>query len=634
MSNRGKQAGPRAAVRVRTIAAEKKPPAPAKLRVVAVPPEPRLQPRVWAAAGLLAIATLAVYLPAVRHPFLNYDDPDYVTSNVHVQQGLSVATLRWAMTAMQSSNWHPVTWMSHALDWQIFGADAAGHHFTSVFLHGLNAALLFLLLAFATRKLGRSLLVAALFALHPINVESVAWIAERKTLLSMFFLLLTVAAYGWYARRPGIGRYAAVFGLFALGLMAKPMIVTLPFALLLLDYWPLRRVEGSDSGMVASDYPQKSWQGLALEKIPLLLLSAGSCVLTVLAQRGSIPSSDAMPFGVRLANACVAYVGYLGKAIWPTPLAVYYPHEGAQLPAWMVVVSALFLIAITAAVWKLRSRRYLLVGWLWFVGTMVPMIGLVQVGNQAMADRYAYLPLIGIFVVIAWGAADILGSRLSLNQQAIIASIVLAGLSAVTLRQITFWRDNVTLWSHAIEATQGNEIARHNLYVAEDNLAYELLSQGRFEEALQHFQRAAQYSPGDALSHWALAADAEDRGNLEQAFSDYYVVTQNPQNARQLASAYLSMAVITTEAGQYGRAAELSQKAMQADAPTVHAVVAQAERNAELHPSPRTLLRSGLLLEQVGQAAKALAAYEQVERAAPSPRAQQLVEHLKKSSGE
>lgn len=622
MSNRGKLANPKTAVRVRTITAGTRPSAAAKLRIVGAQPEPRLEPKIWGAAGLLAIATMVVYLPAVWHPFLNYDDPDYVASNAHVQQRVSFTTLRWAVTAMQSSNWHPLTWMAHTLDWQIFGANAAGHHFTSVLLHGLNAGLLFLVLAFATRRTGRSLFVAAVFALHPINVESVAWIAERKTVLSMFFLLLTIAAYGWYARRPSFGRYGAVFCLFAFGLMAKPMIVTLPFALLLLDYWPLRRSAGGSE--------LRKWGWLVLEKIPLLILSAGSCALTILAQRGSIPSSEAMPFSVRLANACVAYARYLGKTVWPNPLAVYYPHEGAQLPAWLAVTAALFLITGSIAVWRLRSRPYLVVGWLWFLGTMVPMSGLVQVGNQAMADRYAYLPLIGIFLVIAWGAADLLESRTAVRQQGIIGVVVLVGLTLLTLRQITYWRDNVTLWSHAIAATQGNTIARHNLYVAEDNLAYELLSQGRSSEALKHFQRAAQYSPGDPLSHWALAANAEDHGNMEEAFANYNIVTQNPQNVRQLASAYLSMAVIATEGGEYDPARALSQKAIQTDAGTVHAIVAQAEQNAGLHPSARTLLRSGLLLEQVGQASRALAAYEQVERAAPSPDVQRLVEHLKK----
>src|SRR3974390_1641059 len=279
----------------------------------------------WALALLLAICTIAVYFPVLSYPFVNYDDGDYVTQNLHVQQGLTKATVAWALTSTQYSNWHPVTWLSHALDWQIFGNNPHGHHFTNVLLHSLNAAILFLLLAVVTGKIGRSLFVAALFALHPLNVESVAWIAERKSVLSMFFLLLTVAAYVWYSRRPSFWRYASVFALFAVGLAAKPMIVTLPFVLLLLDFWPLRRIAAWTPEAEQFPAPQLSWGRLVLEKVPLLVLSIGSSAITVIAQRGAIPSSDALPLGERLANAIHSYGMYLAKTFWPNPLVVYYP---------------------------------------------------------------------------------------------------------------------------------------------------------------------------------------------------------------------------------------------------------------------------------------------------------------------
>lgn len=365
----------------------------------------------WALALLLAACTFAVYFPVLSHPFVNYDDPDYVTANPHVQQGLTRATLEWAASSVEHSNWHPVTWLSHALDCELFGLAPAGHHFSSLLLHAINAALLFLFLASVTAKTGRSLFVAALFALHPINVESVAWIAERKTVLSMFFLLLTLAAYAWYVSRPTAGRYISVVVPYALGLAAKPMIVTLPFLLMLLDYWPLQRIKGMDATSRAFPAPQRPWARLVLEKLPLLALSTASGVVTVIAQRGSILSSEILPFGLRLANAIHSYVTYLGKAFWPDPLAVYYPRGNFTLAGWETLLSLSLLIGLSAAAWKMRSRGYLLTGWLWFLGALVPMIGLVQVGNQAMADRYAYLPLIGIFIAITWAIGEFVAKR-------------------------------------------------------------------------------------------------------------------------------------------------------------------------------------------------------------------------------
>ena len=357
---------------------------------------------------LLVVATLALYNPVNRHPFVNYDDDRYVTGNAHIHNGVNGDTIAWAFSSTEQGNWHPLTWLSHALDYQLFHQNPAGHHFTSVLIHAANAVLLFLFLIYVTRRLGPSLFVAALFALHPINVESVAWVAERKNVLCTFFFFATLIAYCWYARQPDWRRYLAFTGLFVLGLMSKPMVITLPFVLLLLDYWPLGRIRGGKG-----DAPHASVSKLIVEKIPLMALSAASAVVTMQAQRagGAVRSTAQFSLGVRLENATVAYAMYLWKMIWPSHLAPIYPHPGDALAGWQVGTSVLVLLAVTWVALNFRAKRYLLTGWLWFLGTLVPVIGLVQVGDQAMADRYAYIPLVGIFIMIAWGIADLADSK-------------------------------------------------------------------------------------------------------------------------------------------------------------------------------------------------------------------------------
>jgi tetratricopeptide (TPR) repeat protein len=593
-----------------------------ELQPSAVAPIDPLTPRRWALALLLIIGAFVLYLPALSHPFVNYDDPDYVTQNLHVQQGLTFDTFTWALSSTEFSNWHPVTWLSHALDCEILGVNAAWHHFTNILLHALNAALLFLLLASVTGKTARSLFVAALFAVHPLNVESVAWIAERKTVLSMFFLLLTLAAYAWYARQPGIRRFVCVVLLFVLGLAAKPMVVTLPFVMLLLDYWPLQRFKGWTSYSTAFPVPQKSGPSLILEKLPLLAFSAASCAITLVAQRGSMLPSEFLPFGLRLANAIRAYAMYLSKMFWPNPLAVYYPR-GNGVAAWEIALSVLVLCAISALAWKTRAHGYSLIGWLWFLGTLVPMIGLVQVGNQAMADRYAYLPLIGIFIAIAWGIGDLAGVvNLTPNFRIAAGSVVVVALSWVAARQLRVWDSSLVLWTHALAVTKDN-------YVANDNLAYELLTQGRSQEALDQFEEAARIAPNDTLSHWALAASFEDRGRLQEAAQNYEVVIRNTANQRQLAAACLSTAVISTELGDYNTAAEYAHRALSTDPRVVDAIVLDAQTTAQRNPSSGAFVRVGLLLEQVQQIARAEQAYQQAIQLDPnSPLAHRLLNHL------
>ncbi|HEY1263981.1 MAG TPA: hypothetical protein VGF06_10675, partial [Terriglobales bacterium] len=388
---------------------------------------------------LLAVATLSVYNPVSSHPFVNYDDDRYVTDNPHVRGGLSWDTVRWAFTTSAEANWHPLTWISHALDCQVFRLNPAGPHYVNLLLHALNAVILFLLLSRVTGRAGPSLAVAALFALHPMNVESVAWIAERKNLLSMFFFLLALLAYERYARKPGIGRYCLVALWFACGLMSKPMVITLPFLLLLWDYWPLQRWPAAGA---APGVEPRRFSFLVLEKLPLFAMSAASAFITMSAQSagGAVRSVAEYSQGIRIENALVAYARYLWLAVWPSRLAPMYPHPGEHIPAWQVAAAIALLLALTTLALAFRNRRYLLTGWLWFLGALVPMIGLVQVGRQAMADRYAYLPLIGIFLMASWGAAEWSSRRkLAAAWVALPTALTLATFAALTYRQIGYW---------------------------------------------------------------------------------------------------------------------------------------------------------------------------------------------------
>ncbi len=492
-------------------------------------------PRDWtlALAVLLFVATVALYYPVHSHPFANFDDGSYVFANPHVQSGLQWDTVKWAFTSIGTvtpdvPDWHPLAWLSHALDTQLFGPDAAGPHDVNLVFHALNVVLLFWVLRRATGAVGRSAMVAALFAVHPINVESVAWISERKNLLSMLFFLLALGAYRWYAstppsatRRTRVARYVVVAALFALGLMSKPQVITLPFVLLLWDYWPLRRMfptrEVAKQQSSSAELPAKNLSWLILEKLPLLAMSVISAVITVRSQLaiGSIDADKRLSFGIRLGNAIVSYARYLGKAVWPSRLALFYPHPGTSLPMWQVVSALAVLLIITGFVLVARHRRYLLVGWFWFLGTLVPMIGLVQLNKQAMADRYAYLTFVGLFILICWGVADgaaQLGvSPVWMRSASVVTLLVLA---AVTYRQLGFWSDNQTLWSHTLEVTRDN-------YLAEDIVGSALMDQGQPEEALPHFQAAARINPSDPEPPMAIGAYDQQRGNLREAIDQY-----------------------------------------------------------------------------------------------------------------
>ena len=352
---------------------------------------------------LLALLALLLYNPVTQFGFVNFDDPGYVTGNPHVRAGLTWQTVHWAFSSTEQANWHPLTWLSHAVDCQLFHLKAAGHHYDNLLLHALCVVLLFLFLESATGLAGRSAVVAALFAVHPINVESVAWISERKNILCTVFFLLGLCAYRWYAKHPDIKRYLAVAFLFALALMAKPMAITFPCVLLLLDYWPLKRMRSfaaTGDPESASSSPATSVAKLVLEKIPLLLFCVASAAITVIVQKSGGALRAEYPFPLRLENALVSYARYIGKAFWPTHLAALYPFPRHGVPGWQVVLATLVVLSVSAVVLLQAQRRYLAVGWFWFLGTLVPVIGLVQVGEQAMADRYAYIPFIGLFIAL------------------------------------------------------------------------------------------------------------------------------------------------------------------------------------------------------------------------------------------
>jgi tetratricopeptide (TPR) repeat protein len=480
------------------------------------PPAPRGRPEVLITLLLMGL-TLAAYARACGNDFVNYDDDVYVTHNPHVGAGLTAADAAWAFTTTRAGNWHPLTWLSLQLDATLYGLNPAGFHVTNVLLHIANCLLVFAVLWPLTGAVWRSGLVAALFAWHPLHVESVAWVAERKDVLSTLFGLLAIGAYLRYVEGPGWMRYGCVLVLFALSLLAKPTLVTLPCLLLLLDYWPLqrwRRPAASADG--SGRFPPTGIRRLVAEKVPLLGLAAASCAVTLYAQQrgGAVLPTDLLPVRVRLGNALVSYVRYLGHMLWPQDLAVFYPYFPDRWHASQVAGAGLLLAGVTlTALAQARRRPYLLVGWLWYLGALVPVIGLVQVGSQSMADRYTYVPLIGVFIVLVWGLADLAGSlRTPTPAVAGVGAVVAAGCLAGTWVQTGYWRDSLSLWEHAVRATAFN-------YIAHNNLGVTLRDQGRLADAAAEFQRAAQIHPGYADAEANLGAVLARRRQLPEAAS-------------------------------------------------------------------------------------------------------------------
>ena len=516
---------------------------------------------------LLIVATLAVYFPAVHNGFVNYDDARYITENSHIQSGLTWQSVRWAATAFYESNWHPLTWISHAVDISFFRLDPAGHHAINIVLHALNALLLFLVLQSATKRDWESFVVAALFALHPVNVESVAWASERKNLLSMVFLLLALYAYGKYAARPSLFRYSAVAISYAMGLAAKPQIITLPFLLLLWDFWPLQRWNPPPApGTNALRHFASSFWRLCAEKIPLLLLSIASAVITMQAQArgGALQVANAArrtpaayPIAVRLENALVAYARYIAMLFWPDGLAPMYPHPGAALRTVSIFFLIFLLGIITAIVLLAWRHRYLPVGWLWFLGSLLPMIGIVQVGGQAMADRYAYLPFVGLFLMVVWGISDLADHKVAIRKSvAAFAVLVLIVFGALTYRQIGFWRNSENLWNHTLQVTKNN-------FVAHDSLAEYELKQGRFAAGCSHFQTAVSIFPDDMHAQEGLALCAQARNDNGEAIDRYGNVLRRALEPSIRATAFANLGSIYRGLGDYRRAKENYDSALQ-----------------------------------------------------------------------
>jgi tetratricopeptide (TPR) repeat protein len=536
-----------------------------------VAPAP-IQPRfpAWLPALLLALATVVLYWPATRHDFINYDDDLYVTANVHVPNGLTLENLKWAFSHPVAGNWHPLTVLSHMLDCQLFGLKPWGHHLTSLLIHALNTGLVFLLLRTLTGAVWRSLLVAALFGWHPMRVESVAWVAERKDVLSGFFGLLSLLFYARYAQTVEAGSQRSEVNLrsstywlallfFALGLMSKPMLVTWPFVMLLLDYWPLKRVAGCKLKVTGPQAPNlqppTSSLPLLVEKIPFFVLAASASLVTYVAQQqgGTVATVEILAPGERMGNAVISYCRYLGKMFWPTNLAVYYPHPGYWPPV-EVLLAGVFLAGLSVLLFMWRRRYpFLLVGWLWFIGTLVPVIGLVQVGSQAMADRYTYLPSVGALILIIWGAYEL--TRRWRHHATVLSLAGAAAISlccALTREQLGYWQDSETLFRHALKVTQHN-------YIALDNLGDALLKKGRTDEAISQYQEVVQLKPNDAAAYNNLGNALGKSGRIDKAISQYHEALRlKPDDA----SAHYSLGAALDEKGQTDEAISQYQEAI------------------------------------------------------------------------
>ena len=546
--------------------------------------------RQWLTAGIcicLAVLTWAVFGQTLRHDFVNYDDPRYVYQNTRITSGLNIAGIAWAFTHIHSENWHPLTTITHMLDSSLYGLKAGGHHFTNVLLHTVAVVLLFLLLQQMTGALWKSAFVAAVFAIHPLHVESVAWVAERKDVLSGVFFMLTLLAYVHYARAPSTWRYLIVAFVFALGLMSKPMLVTLPFVLLLLDYWPLRRIRDQRSRV------GRQLLSLLVEKIPLIALSAVSSVITFLAQRGALGGTEQLPMLARINNALVSYVVYVRQMFWPANLAVFYPHPENRLPPWEISLALAVLIGITIAAVILRKKApYFIMGWFWYLGMLVPVIGLVQVGWQGHADRYTYLPQIGLYIAGTWAVADLTAlwprRRILLGAAALLLIGALSWSSSV---QTSYWRDSETLFTHALAVTRNNDVAENNLGIvflqrgqldeaisrlqaaidlrpengpAHNNLAKALLQKGRLAEAMVHYRKFFEIEPENVEARNILGTALIQQGRIREAIEQWHdALAIEPENGNAASNLAWVFATCPDDSIRDGRrAVELAEKAL------------------------------------------------------------------------
>jgi protein O-mannosyl-transferase len=607
--------------------------------------------RCWLTFGI-CISLLAlvwvVFGQTLRYDFVNYDDPRYVYQNTKITSGISLSNVAWAFSHIHSENWHPLTTITHMLDCQMHGLKAGWHHFTNVLLHALAVTLLFVALQWMTSALWRSAFVAAVFAVHPLHVESVAWIAERKDVLSAVFFMLCLLAYFRYTRAPSIGRYLSLALVVALGLMSKPMLVTLPFVLLLLDYWPLGRFEGRKSNT------RRQLIRLVVEKIPLIALSAVSSMVTFLAQRGAIGWTEQVPMPARISSSLVAYVVYIRQMFWPAGLAVFYPHPESRLPIWEISLASIVLVGITAAAFVFRKKApYFVTGWLWYLGMLVPVIGLVQVGWQGHADRYTYLPQIGLYIAVAWTVTDLTHSwRFQRIALGVAAVLIVGALSCRAWLQTSYWRDSETLFTHALAVTSNNDVALNNLGIifldkgqlddaisklqaaldlrpenapAHDNLAKALLRKGQITEAMVHYRKFLALQPENVEARNTLGTALIQQGHLREAIDQWEeALATQPENGNAASNLAWVFATCPEDSIRDGaRAAELGVRALRISGgkiPMIYKVLAAAyaengrfadavetaQRGAELatisgNPGLAAELESNIALYQSGR---------------------------------
>ena len=575
-----------------------------------------------------------VFAQTLRYDFVNYDDPRYVYQNTRITSGISFDNVGWAFSHIHSENWHPLTTITHMLDCQLYGLNAGWHHFSNVLLHCLAVVLLFLTLQHMTDAIWRSAFVAAVFAVHPLHIESVAWIAERKDVLSAVFFMLTLLAYCHYIHAPSTGRYLIVVLVVALGLMSKPMLVTLPFVLLLLDYWPLGRIkrQGSDA--------TRHLLQVVTEKIPLIALAAVSSVVTFLAQRGAIGWTEQLPMPARINNAIVTYVVYIWQMLWPVKLAVFYPHPENRLPTWEIIGALIVLVGITAAAFILRKKApYLITGWLWYVGMLVPVIGLVQVGWQGHADRYTYLPQIGLCIAITWAVADLTVSwrfqRIALGAAALL---IVGALGWRAWLQTSYWRDSEALFTHALAVTSNNDVALNNLGIiflekgqldeaifklqaaidlrfedgpAHNNLAKALFQKGRLAEAMVHYRKVLEIEPENVEARNILGTALIQQGRVSEAIAQWQeALAIQPDNGNAASNLAWVFATCPEDSIRDGaRAVDLAQKAMRLSGdkiPMVFRVLAAAyAENGRFFDAIETAQRGADLANRTGNPALA-----------------------------
>jgi Flp pilus assembly protein TadD len=496
----------------------------------------------------LTVTTTAVFYQVCTYDFVNYDDNIYVYDNPNIQAGITLKAVKWAFTTGYACFWHPLTWLSHMLDWQLFGSNAGGHHLTNLIFHIANTLLLFLVLKQMTGTLWQSAFVAALFALHPLHVESVAWVSERKDVLSTFFWMLTMLAYLRYVKQPDISRYFLTLFIFALGLMAKPMLITLPFVFLLLDYWPLSRI---------SRFQWRIHYHLILEKIPFIALSAISSVIAFLTQQSGRAVAQLANLGlkIRIFNALISYVKYIEKMVWPSRLAMFYPHPGQNISVLYAVISAVLLFTLTILILRFaKNHRYLFTGWFWYLGTLLPVIGLIQVGSHAMADRYSYITLIGLFIIIAWGLPDLLGKWPHRKIVLQVSSLAILSVLAVCAHiQQRYWKDGIVLCQHALKVTDNN-------YLTHFFMADILIKHGRIEEAIWHNLEVLRINPDcvDAIN--GLGVAFYKAGRIEEAVTYYKrALVIDPCDVE----VYSNFGMALAAKGKFDEAISLYNKALQ-----------------------------------------------------------------------